>query len=77
MQIPPFITSEIHVPQRNHRSHDDLKQLRQQVEEHNLVDMWDMILLLDYQVANVHELCAETREEFCGIVSLLLKAFTK
>ncbi|WP_417668828.1 hypothetical protein [Roseibium sp.] len=72
-----MFTSEIYVPQAKTPANTDLEYLKAEVDKHNLNDMWNMILLLDYQVANVHELSPETREEFCGIVSLLLKAFTK
>ncbi|MBD8875668.1 hypothetical protein [Roseibium polysiphoniae] len=77
MQTPPFIISEIHVPNQLKPRADNVVKLKAEVDKHNLTDMWDMILMLDYQVANVHELSSETREEFCCIIALLLKAFTK
>jgi hypothetical protein len=76
MLTPPFIASEIHVPKHTLRADIDLNTLKTKVDECNLSDMWDMILMLDYRVANVRDLNSKTQEEFCGIISLLLKAFS-
>ncbi len=77
MQRHPFFHSEIHVPRSRGHAEQELHTLKAEVDRHNLTDMWNMILLLDYQVANVHELSPETKDEFRGIVSLLLKAFAR
>ncbi|MTI46088.1 hypothetical protein JM93_00264 [Roseibium hamelinense] len=51
--------------------------LKKQVDRHNLTEMWDMILAMDYEVDNVHKLSSETCEEFCDIIELLIQAFKK
>ncbi|MEJ8474490.1 hypothetical protein [Roseibium algae] len=75
MHTPLCFRSEIHVPGLGNSVKQDLKTLKATVDERNLTDMWDMMLMLDYNVANADDLSPETREEFYGIISLLLKAF--
>lgn len=80
MLTSPFLHSEIYVPLHMDSAQPitlELDKLKDEITRHNLTDIWDMILLIDYQVANVHELSLDAQAEFCGVVSLLLKAFTK
>ena len=77
MQISPYFKSADYFHEHVQPEDRELAALKSQVDKHNLTEMWDMILTLDYEVNNVRELSRETREEFCGIVSLLLKAFSK
>jgi hypothetical protein len=77
MQTPPFIPQSAYFHEHVQPGDKRLKTLKAEVDRHNLTEMWDMILTLDYQVASAHELPHETREEFYGIIELLLKAFVK
>ncbi|MBD8889958.1 hypothetical protein [Roseibium litorale] len=77
MQMSPYFKSAEYVHEHVQPEDRELATLKSEVDKHNLTEMWDMILTLDYEVNNVRELSRETREEFCGIVSLLLKAFSK
>ena len=52
-------------------------ELKREIDLNGLTDMWDMILSLDFHATDVTMLSRDAREEFCGIVSLLLRAFTK
>jgi hypothetical protein len=53
-----------------------LIRLRQAVEDKGLSDMWDMILSIDYQVAQAADLVPETLEQFLDVIELLVRAFS-
>lgn len=77
MQMSPYFSRSDYVHEHIQPGDKELAALKSEVDKHNLTEMWDMILTMDYEVASVHDLPRETREEFCGIVTLLLKAFSK
>ncbi len=77
MQAPPMFRQTAYVHEHARPKADRQKTLKTSVDEHNLTEMWDMILQIDYQVTSPNELPPETQEEFYGIVELLLKAFVK
>ena len=77
MPTPPFIPQNAYVHEHIQPGDQRLKRLKAAVDKHNLTEMWDMILTLDYQVSNPRELSYEAKEEFYGIIELLLKAFVK
>lgn len=77
MHTPPYLPTSSYVHEHVKPNTEKLRLLKNEVDEKNLTDIWNMILTLDYQVANAYELSLETREEFCGIMQLLLKAFAK
>lgn len=77
MQTPPFVTPNKYIHEHVRPGDERLKRLKAKVDENNLTEMWDMILMLDYQVSNPQELSYEAKEEFYGIIELLLKAFVK
>lgn len=77
MQTPPFLSASSYMHEHVKPDNEKLRLLKNEVDKQNLTDIWNMILTLDYQVANAYELSFETREEFCGIMQLLLKAFAK
>ncbi|MBO0344632.1 hypothetical protein [Roseibium limicola] len=77
MSMPPHFPASAYQHEHSQPAADPARLLLEQVEENNLREMWDMVLMLDYEVANVYELDRETQEEFCSIITLLLKAFTK
>jgi hypothetical protein len=54
-----------------------LIRLRHAVEDKGLSDMWDMILGIDYQVAQATELAPETLEQFLDVIELLVRAFSQ
>ncbi|WP_269582294.1 hypothetical protein [Roseibium sp. Sym1] len=51
--------------------------LKAAIDEANLTEMWDMILSLDYGVAEPNQLSPEKRDEFLNVMNLLLQAFDK
>ncbi|CTQ53872.1 hypothetical protein LP7551_02402 [Roseibium album] len=51
--------------------------LKDAVDAADLTEMWNMILTLDYSVADPEELSPERRDEFLNVMSLLLKAFDR
>jgi hypothetical protein len=55
-------------------AHENLKDA---VDAAGLMEMWNMILTLDYSVADPKELSPERRDEFLNVMSLLLKAFDR
>jgi len=74
--IPSFDRSSYqpeHVQPRNKR----LVNLKSKIDAHNLTDMWDMILTVDYQVSDASQLHYEAREEFLDVIELLLQAFNR
>lgn len=77
MAIPPSFSISSYLPEHISPMQDPIHQLLQQVEKHNLRDMWDMVLRIDYEVSDIYELNEEARDEFFGIITLLVKAFTK
>ncbi len=77
MQAPPFIPSNAYVHEHIQPEDQRLKKQKADIDSHNLTEMWDMILTLDYQVASAQELSSESKEEFYAIIELLLKAFVK
>lgn len=77
MHTPPIVPRTAYAHEHARPSGDRYKRLKAAVDENNLTEMWDMILQLDYQVKSSQELPYETREEFYGIIELLLKAFVK
>lgn len=76
MQHKMFLPSDIVLPVQPASPKRDIAALKADVDRHDLTDMWNMMLTIDYQVSSIEELDADTREEFCGIVSLLLQAFS-
>jgi predicted AlkP superfamily pyrophosphatase or phosphodiesterase len=77
MQTPPFGPFSNYVHEHVRPSDSRLKKLKQEIDQNNLTEMWDMILTVDYQVSDANELSYDVKEEFCGIIELLLKAFVK
>ncbi len=51
--------------------------LKAAIDGANLTEMWDMILTLDYGVADPDQLSPEKRDEFLNVMTLLLQAFDK
>ncbi|ADZ70416.1 hypothetical protein [Polymorphum gilvum] len=66
-----------YLPEHACPSDTRLSRLRREVEVHQLTDMWDMILTVDFQVCDARNLPRATRDEFCDIVELLVRAFTR
>lgn len=54
-----------------------LVRLKSEIDSRNLTDMWEMMLAIDFKVSDARDLPRETRNQFCDIISLLLKAFSR
>lgn len=68
---------EDYIPEHVKPDFTEHLELKDAVDDAGLTDMWNMILTLDYLVADPEELSPERRDEFLNIMSLLLKAFDR
>lgn len=66
-----------YLPEHESPGRDPAIELRRKIDTANLTGMWNMILLLDYQVSDLSALRADKREEFLDVMSLLLAAFDR
>ena len=70
-------TLNSYYPEHAQPSGQEQASLKAGVDAAGLTDMWNMILSLDYGVADIKELSADRRDEFLNVMSLLLKAFDR
>ncbi|NVK34569.1 MAG: hypothetical protein HWE23_08820 [Rhodobacteraceae bacterium] len=76
MQHKSLLPSDIVVSSNALQEKRSLKALKADIDRHNLTDMWNMILRIDFQVSSVEELSGDVQDEFRSIVTVLLQAFS-